>query len=189
MLALRERPGDELLPWDFIETGVSKEFLWREYRRWYANFRAEEALRNEFRESSAAPGSYEQLRSIYDNYRMDRLAALYGIELRRMEAGNDNKTQMDQVEQAIAMDPDLVILNPVDANGVVPMLKRLYEAGVPTIVGTGAQNPRRAAAFAAHGGNSIRNWTTGDEPQNILELLDKAQASGVTVISGLLSAS
>ena len=49
--------------------------LWREYRRWYANFRAEEALRNEFRESSAAPGSYEQLRSIYDNYRMDRLAA------------------------------------------------------------------------------------------------------------------
>jgi radical SAM superfamily enzyme YgiQ (UPF0313 family) len=31
--ALRERPGDELLPWDFIETGVSKEFLWREYRR------------------------------------------------------------------------------------------------------------------------------------------------------------
>lgn len=29
-------------------------------------------------------------------------------------------------------------------------VKRLVEAGVPVIVGTGAQNPKRAAAFAAH---------------------------------------
>ena len=40
-----------------------------------ANFKAEEAQRNELRESSAPKGSYEQLRSVYDNYRMDRLAA------------------------------------------------------------------------------------------------------------------
>jgi radical SAM superfamily enzyme YgiQ (UPF0313 family) len=30
---LRERPGDELLPWDFIDTGVAKDFLWQEYQR------------------------------------------------------------------------------------------------------------------------------------------------------------
>jgi radical SAM family uncharacterized protein len=30
---LRERPLDELLPWDFIDTGVSKEFLKREWKR------------------------------------------------------------------------------------------------------------------------------------------------------------
>ncbi len=30
---LRERPEDELLPWDFIDTGVSRDFLWREYQR------------------------------------------------------------------------------------------------------------------------------------------------------------
>jgi radical SAM superfamily enzyme YgiQ (UPF0313 family) len=31
--ALRERPGNELLPWDFIDSGVRKDFLWREYQR------------------------------------------------------------------------------------------------------------------------------------------------------------
>ena len=49
--------------------------IWRKYRRWYATFTAEEALRNELRETSAAKGSYEALRGAYDNYRMDRLAA------------------------------------------------------------------------------------------------------------------
>jgi hypothetical protein len=49
--------------------------IWRKYRRWYANFTAEEAQRNELRESNATKGSYTQLRSVYDNYRMDRLAA------------------------------------------------------------------------------------------------------------------
>lgn len=36
-------------------------------------------------------------------------------------------------------------------------------------------------AFAAHGGNSIRNWTTTSEYQDVQELLDSAHASGVTV--------
>ena len=29
----REREKDELLPWDFIDIGVSKEFLWKEYEK------------------------------------------------------------------------------------------------------------------------------------------------------------
>lgn len=29
----RERPKEELLPWDFIDVGVTREFLWREYER------------------------------------------------------------------------------------------------------------------------------------------------------------
>lgn len=49
--------------------------IWRKYRRWYTNFKAEEAQRNELRESDAPQGSYEALRSVYNNYRMDRLAA------------------------------------------------------------------------------------------------------------------
>lgn len=35
--------------------------------------------------------------------------------------------------------------------------------------------------FAAHGGNSIRNWTTSGEYQDIGQLLDSAHAHGVTV--------
>ncbi len=49
--------------------------IWRKYRRWYTDFKAQETQRNELRESNATKGSYEQLRSVYDNYRMDRLAA------------------------------------------------------------------------------------------------------------------
>ena len=36
-------------------------------------------------------------------------------------------------------------------------------------------------AFAAHGGNSIRNWTTANTDQNVQDLLDAAHANGVTV--------
>jgi hypothetical protein len=35
--------------------------------------------------------------------------------------------------------------------------------------------------FAAHGGNSIRNWTTASEHQDVQDLLDVAHANGVTV--------
>ena len=27
----RERKKDEIFPWDFIDIGVSKDFMWREY--------------------------------------------------------------------------------------------------------------------------------------------------------------
>ncbi len=36
-------------------------------------------------------------------------------------------------------------------------------------------------AFAAHGGNSIRNWSTTADYQNAQDLLDSAHANGVTV--------
>ncbi len=64
---------------------------------------------------------------------MRRAAEAYGMDLTIMEAGNDNKVQADQVEQAIGMRPDMVILTPVDSNGVVPMLRRLHEQKIPVI--------------------------------------------------------
>ena len=36
-------------------------------------------------------------------------------------------------------------------------------------------------AFAAHGGNSIRNWSTTSDYQSVQELLDSAHSNGVTV--------
>ena len=41
------------------------------------------------------------------------------------------------------------------------------------------------ARFAANGGNSIRNWTTDSRVQDVGQLLDAAQAHGVTVALGL----
>jgi hypothetical protein len=41
------------------------------------------------------------------------------------------------------------------------------------------------ARFAAHGGNSIRNWSTDSRHQDVGRLLDEAHAHGVTVALGL----
>ncbi|MEJ2128804.1 MAG: hypothetical protein P8X81_08140 [Woeseiaceae bacterium] len=49
--------------------------IWRKYRRWYTEFTTEEARRNELSEPNFDSGSYESIRHLYDNYRMDRLAA------------------------------------------------------------------------------------------------------------------
>ncbi|MBT8066529.1 MAG: hypothetical protein KJO09_04765 [Gammaproteobacteria bacterium] len=75
--------------------------IWRKYRRWYASFRNEEAQRNELRESNATKGSYTQLRSVYDNYRMDRLAAQ---EQDKWIVGFNNETApvIERMDQRIA---------------------------------------------------------------------------------------
>ncbi len=54
--ALRERPLEELLPWDFIDAGVSKEFLKREYE----NALAEKTTKNcRERCSGCGAGKYQ----------------------------------------------------------------------------------------------------------------------------------
>jgi hypothetical protein len=54
---------------------------------------------------------------------------------------------------------------------------RLLRDGVPYTVRGAGMASGDLAGFAAHGGNSIRNWTT----RGVAGLLDQAQASGVTV--------
>jgi hypothetical protein len=62
---------------------------------------------------------------------------------------------------------------------------QLVRGGVPYQVRGAGMARDDIARFAAHGGNSIRNWTTRDEPQDIRRLLDQAYAHGVTVALGL----
>ena len=65
---------------------------------------------------------------------MKKVAAAYGIELTTLTAGNaDVNIQSQQVDQVINDRPDLCILFPVDAKSVVPMLRKLNQAGIPTI--------------------------------------------------------
>lgn len=75
--------------------------IWRKYRRWYANFTAQEALRNDMAESDASKGSYEALRRAYDNYRMNRLAAQ---EQDRWIVGFNNEISpvIDRIDQRVA---------------------------------------------------------------------------------------
>ena len=65
---------------------------------------------------------------------MKQIADAYGIELKTLTAGNaDVNIQSQQVDQVINERPDLVILFPVDAKSVVPMLRKLNQAGIPVI--------------------------------------------------------
>jgi hypothetical protein len=59
---------------------------------------------------------------------------------------------------------------------------QLLRGGKPYRIKGAGMAVDRVAAFAKHGGNSIRNWTTGDEPQNIQAFLDEAHDNGVTVM-------
>jgi len=65
---------------------------------------------------------------------MEKIADAYGIRLKTLTAGNaDVNIQSQQVDQVINERPDMVIIFPVDAKSVVPMLRKLNQAGIPVI--------------------------------------------------------
>jgi ribose transport system substrate-binding protein len=57
----------------------------------------------------------------------------HGIRVKTMVANSDVNIQAQQTDQAINEKPDLVIINPVDAQACTPLIKRLSDAGVPVI--------------------------------------------------------
>ena len=59
---------------------------------------------------------------------------------------------------------------------------QLMRGGEPYTIKGAGMSIDHIDDFARHGGNSIRNWTTDNEPENVQALLDKAQANGVTVM-------
>ena len=62
---------------------------------------------------------------------------------------------------------------------------RLLRAGEPYVIRGAGMVSDDIERFAAHGGNSIRTWSTNSRHQDTAELLDAAQANGVTVALGL----
>jgi len=64
---------------------------------------------------------------------MQKIADAYGIQLKTLVANNDINIQAQQVDQTINEKPDLVIITPVDSTAVVPLLRKMYDAGLPVI--------------------------------------------------------
>ena len=58
----------------------------------------------------------------------------------------------------------------------------LLRGGEPYTIRGAGMSVDDIATFVKRGGNSIRNWTTRDDVQNIRALLDSAHAHGVTVM-------
>ena len=61
----------------------------------------------------------------------------------------------------------------------------LLRGGEPYVVKGAGMARNDIERFAGHGGNSIRTWSTANDYQDTKELLDAAQAHGVTVALGL----
>jgi hypothetical protein len=62
---------------------------------------------------------------------------------------------------------------------------QLLRGGEPYVIRGAGMGTDDIERFAAHGGNSIRTWTTRNDGQDTKELLDAAHAQGVTVALGL----
>ena len=62
---------------------------------------------------------------------------------------------------------------------------QLLRAGKPYVIKGAGMVVDDVERFAAHGGNSIRNWTTVSDHQDTQALLDAAHEHGVTVALGL----
>jgi ABC-type sugar transport system substrate-binding protein len=64
---------------------------------------------------------------------MQAVADAYRMKLTTLVANGDINVQSQQVDQAINEHADLVIITPVDATAVVPLLRKLNQAGIPVI--------------------------------------------------------
>ncbi len=64
---------------------------------------------------------------------MNKIAQVYGINVKYKTANNDINIQNQQVDQVINERPDMVIVSPVDAKACVPLFRKLNQAGIPVI--------------------------------------------------------
>lgn len=55
----------------------------------------------------------------------------HGDTLVSMDPANDSNTQVDQIEDMISRGVDLIFVNPVDADGIIPALDMLKDADIP----------------------------------------------------------
>lgn len=81
----------------------------------------------------------------------------------------DAAEQATQVDQAIAQQPDAIVLWPADASAIVPSLRKIKEAGIPLIL----TNSMPDAQFA-------ENWTTFTGPND----LSNGEQAGKAMIAG-----
>ncbi len=64
---------------------------------------------------------------------LKQVADAYGIKVKTMVANSDITIQSQQVDQAINEQPDMVIINAVDAQACLPLMKRMNDAKIPVI--------------------------------------------------------
>ena len=69
----------------------------------------------------------------------------HGDQLISMDPANDSNTQVNQIEDMISRGVEVMFVNPVDADGIIPGLDMLKEAGVGIAVGNASGLAMEAA--------------------------------------------
>ena len=64
---------------------------------------------------------------------MKQAAEFEGIDLRIVDGQNDVARQTNQIDTFIAQKVDLILVDPVDAKGIIPVVERVRKAGIPVI--------------------------------------------------------
>ncbi len=109
-----------------------------------------------------------------------------GLKYQTVTSPFDPANQANQVEQAIAKHPDAIILWPVDANALIPSMRKVQKAGIPLII-SDAMPAKQSERFwdVYTGGNSEE---IGQESAKAMVAAFKAKGYGdsgkIFVISG-----
>jgi len=74
-------------------------------------------------------------------------AAELGIEIITLDAQDSSETQSSQIEDLIASNVDVIIINPTDSDAVVASVKEANKAGIPVITVT---RPSNGGEFVQH---------------------------------------
>lgn len=64
---------------------------------------------------------------------VEREAKALGVHLIFDSANGDPGTQLNQVEQLVTSHVNAIILNPIDANGIIPAVEKANSAGIPVL--------------------------------------------------------
>lgn len=79
---------------------------------------------------------------------MTEAAEAAGVNLVVNEAGQDINTQVSQIESAINQKVDVIIIEPVSADGVIPAVEEATAAGIPVIIfNQNISDPTKATCF------------------------------------------
>lgn len=94
----------------------------------------------------SAPGAdHGWLAAITDNAR-EAAEAHDDVEFIILEGTNDSATQVTQVEQLIADDPDALVILPHEGDALTPVALQAMEQGIPVVMSTASSPPPRPTA-------------------------------------------
>ena len=118
------------------------------------------------------------------NQAMKIQAAFYpGIELKILEGQDDVKDQIKDIEQLIGENIDVLIVSPVQATPITPIVEKAFKKGIPVLIVDRKINGENYTAYLG-----ADNYQVGTNAANYLASLT-TESKNIIEIKGLLGSS